>query len=300
MRVFLSALSVFAFTSALGMAHAESKPAENVVGLLASEPEWLSQANDIAISLAHEDGLRVLPIVGAGGLQALQDLSQLQQVDAALVASDSLVYAQQQKLLNGKVAYVTRVAPLEVVLIARRSIGNVTALAGKKIATGPAQSSGFATGELLLNAFEIPFLRVPMQGENAIAALISGKADAALVLGLEAAKPLLKDQRFHILSLPLPPQLSHVYQAITLQSEKEKIETVSTSLVIAVHDWPRGSPHYFLLKHFDTELFKFTDEKNTVADVEGWTRHLSAQDALKKAQAETINPSIITPTGAKP
>jgi uncharacterized protein len=291
MGTFLPALWIIYFISVFGIAQAETKSTDNVVGLLAGEAEWLPQANVLAAALAHEDGLRVLPIMGAGGVQALQDLSQLQYVDAALVSSDSLAYAQQQKLLSGKLAYVARIAPLDVVLIARRGLNNVTALAGKRIATGPAQSSGFATGELLFGALEIPFLRVPAQGRNAVAALMAGKADAALVLGSDLASAALSDARFHLLSLPLPTQLSEIYQPATLTSQGVKVETVSVSLTLAVFDWPRGSPHYNVLKRFEAQLFKLPGMDAVATDVPGWTRHSSAQDALS---------STITPTGGEP
>jgi uncharacterized protein len=300
MGTFLPVLWVIGFISVFGIAQAETNNSDNVVGLLAGEVEWLPQANVLATALAHEDGLRVLPILGAGGVQALQDLSQLEHVDAALVASDSLAYAQQQKLLGGKVAYVARIAPLDVVLIARRELGNVTALAGKRIATGPAQSSGFATGELLFGALEIPFLRVPAQGGNAIAALMGGKADAALVLGTDLAKTALSDPRFHMLSMPLPPQLSDIYEASTVKSQGAKVDTVSVSLTLAVFDWPRGSPHYNVLKRFEAQLFKLPDVATLATDVPGWTRHSSAQDALKQNGAEAASPSLITPTGGQP
>jgi hypothetical protein len=266
-----------------------SKP-DQVFSVIVGDAEWMPQAIDLAKNLAHEDGLRVLPIMGAGGLQALQDLNQLPSVDAALVSSDSLVYAQQQKLISGKIAYVAQIAPLNVILIARKGLSNVTALAGKRIATGPAESSGFATGELLFGALEIPFLRVPAQGENAIAALMAGKADAALVLGDNVARLALNDSRFHALSLPLPPLLAKTYVSAKIVVQKETIETIATSLTLAVQDWPRGSQRATVLKRFETQLFK---DHEMPGDVAGWTRHSSALEILKQT-------STIIPTGAQP
>jgi uncharacterized protein len=296
----LPALWVCIFISAFGTVEAKTKTLETVVGILASEAEWMPQADRLAEALAHEDGLRILPIAGAGGVQALQDLSQLQQVDAALVSSDSLIYAQQQHLIDGKISYLANIAPLDVVLVTRRGLGNMTSLAGKRIATGPAQSSGFATGELLFGAFEVPFVRVAAQGENAIAALMTGKADAALVLGTDIAKLALDDPRFHMISVPLPPQLSAIYKSTTLKIGDQKFETVSTSLTLAVFDWPRGSPRYNLLKRFDAQLFKLPEAGVVRDDVLGWNRHISAQDAMKVTRTNSEIQSIIIPTGGKP
>ncbi len=297
MRTLLPALGLLAFLSSIGPATAEQN--NNVVGLLVGEPEWLQQANNLAKALDNEDHLRVLPIVGAGSVQAMQDLSQLQSVDAALVAADSLVYARGQKLTSGNFAYITSVAPLPVVLIARHGIDSITALAGKRIATGPAQSAGFATGELLFGSLEIPFLRVPSQGSAAIDALMSGRADAALVLGTDVAKIALQDERFHIISMPLAPQLAETYHATTLLLNGQKADTVATTLVLAVFDWPRSSPHYATLQKFETQLFKIPKSEISQQfenDVPGWTRHSSVQKLLGQNPATPT----ITPTGGKP
>jgi uncharacterized protein len=290
MKFNLPALYLSFVLTAPCYALAENAPPDQAIGIIVGDAEWMAEANLIAKNLAHEDGLRVLPIMGAGGIQALQDLNQLPHVDAALVSSDSLVYAQQQKLVTGKIAYIAQVAQLNVILIARQGLNNVTALAGKRIATGPAESSGFATGELLFGALELPFIRVPQQGDSAIAALLGGKADAALVLGDTVAKQALNDPRFHVLSLPLPPQLAQTYVPVKIVFKKQTTETLATSLTLAVVDWPRGSPRANVLKRFEKQLFKANEMPG---DVAGWTRHFSALDALKETTS-------IIPTGAQP
>jgi uncharacterized protein len=298
MRTLLPALGVLAFLSAWGVAQA-GQTNSTAVGLLVGEPEWLPQASSIAKALDNEDRLRVLPIIGAGGLQALQDLSQLQSVDAALVAADSLVYAKTQNLLSGKIAYITSVSPLPVVLIARRGIENVTGLAGKRIATGPAQSSEFATGELLFGALEIPFLRVPAQGAAAINALLNGKADAALVLGSDVANAALQDERFHMISLPLAPQLAEIYSTTTLTVNGKKTDTVATTLMLAVFDWPRGSNHYATLQKFQKQLSQSSNSDFSSQfenEVAGWTRFSAAKKLLSNASTQPT----ITPTGGEP
>lgn len=298
MRTLLPALGVLAFLSVGGFAQAGQSNI-TVVGVLVGEPQWLPQANALSKSLDYEDRLRVLPIIGAGGLQALQDLSQLQAVDAALVAADSLTYAKSQNLISGKIAYITAIAPLPVVLIARRGLANVTALAGKRIATGPAQSSEFATGELLFGALEIPFLRVPVQGAAAIKALLNGNADAALVLGSDVANIALQDERFQILSMPLAPQLADIYSKTTLTVNGKKTDTVATSLILAVFDWPRGTPHNLTLQKFQTQLSNIPSgeiSNQFENEVAGWKRYSSTQKLLSQAPAS----STITPTGGEP
>jgi TRAP-type uncharacterized transport system substrate-binding protein len=314
MRKLLPALGVCMLSAFAIAAVAEPKSNSIFVNVLAGEPAWLTQASAIAEKLDHENGLRILPILGAGGVQALLDLTQVPNIDAAIVSSDSLAYAKTQGLIDQKdtsIGYIAKLAPLEVVLIARSDIKNLTALAGKRIATGPAQSAGFATGELLFNALELPFKRVPQQGQVALKALLSGQADAALVLGASLPQNVLGSGKYHILTLPMPPNLADIYQPAMLTAQQfpglmapnTTVETVAASLTLAVHNWPRNSPHYDTLRAFEAELYKAQGDglsANLAAVVPGWTRHSSAQDVLKQTQTGDNTTPIVTPTGGNP
>lgn len=307
MRNLLAGLGVCLFAIS---AIAETNSTVNTINILAAENAWLAKAVSIADQIDNENGLRIIPMLGAGSVQALRDLSQIQSIDAAIVSSDSLIYAQTQGLIdtNDKsIKYVATLGSLDVLLVARKAIKNVTGLAGKRIATGPAQSATFATGELLLNAYEIPFSRVPKQGESGVQALLAGQADAVLILGGLAALTQLDPAKFHVLALAVPPDLQQIYLPTTLNyknlsglvAKNESIETVSVSMILAVHDWARGTSRYAALQRFEREFSKlqFGPSGNSFAqNVNGWVRHASAQELLDK------NPttSNITPTGGTP
>lgn len=313
MRKLSATLGVCCVVTMSPLVWAGASSADTVISIVAGEPEWLAQVARLASQLDHENHLRILPVLGAGGVLALSDLTQIPNIDVALVSSDTLAYARAQNLIStgNTISYIAKLAPLDVVLIARSDIKNVTALAGKRIATGPAQSSGFATGEILFGALEIPFMRVPQQGEKAISALLAGQADAALVLGTSFQKSALSDGRFHILNLPMPPSLKEIYQPAMLNAgvfpgliaQGKTVESVSTSLILAVQNWPRVSSHSSALKIFETELYKSQTvgvSENLAASVLGWNRHVTAQDLLNKSQTKSTTSPIITPTGGEP
>ena len=314
MRALLPMFGLCAFLLSSSFVGAETKPQDSVIGLLAAETQWLGAANKIAAKLDHENGLRIVPMLGAGSIQAFQDLANLPMIDVAILSSDSLAYAAQQDLLRGqkdKFSYVARLAALDVVLVARRDISNVAGLDGKRIATGPAQSAAFATGELLFNAMNISFSRVAKQDEAAIDALNNGEADAALFLGTELSTAALSDGRFHVLGLQIPASLSKIYQPAILTSRdlpglvagKQSVETLATSLTLAVHDHPRDAVHAKALQNFETMIFKLSvgdGSSNLAAAVPGWTRHVEAQKILDQSQAANILNTTITPTGGKP
>ena len=260
---------------------------QNAVGILAGEPEWLSRVQNLALRLDHQDNIRILPISGSGSIQALSDLAYLQGVDAALIAADTLTYAVAQGLIpaeKAKLAYVAQLSQLPVVLVARKEFKSLTSLAGRKISTGPAQSASFATGELLFGTFGIPFTRVAASGEAAVLALKKGQVDAALLLGTEALRIGLDKKRYHVLNLPLPAALKTQYAAIQLSSEQldgmAAVESISTTLTLAVFNWPKNSPRNTKLKRLAKLLFAESNPA-IAADIAGWQRHSAAAQVLQ-------------------
>ncbi len=295
---------------ALGATTLHAGQTEMPFTILVGEPSWLPESQSIAKALDHENALRVMPIVGAGGLRAVEDLEQFAVVNAALITADSAAYTRAQNIGAGesaKLTYITSIKPLPVLLVARRNINNVTALAGKRIATGPAESASFATGELLLGAMEVPFLRVPLAQEKAIEALAQGKADAALVLGTPQNLERMNASNFHLLPLVMPQQLAGTYQQAKLSikdapgliSANQQVDTVSTALIMAVNDQGASPDQRKSLKAFEDELFKQLASAETTPlhdEVAGWTREANAAALLKALPLA----ATITPTGATP
>ncbi len=265
----------------------------NSISIMVGEAEWLNLVQGLAGRLDHQQELRLLPMLGRGSVQALNDLTQLRAVDMALVNSDVMIYAQMQGLLADQFkpyAYVAALQKLPIVLVARKQITNLTGLAGRKIATGPAQSGSFATGELVLGNLGIPFARVAESGVAALNSLEEGRADAALVLGTIGLKSL-DARKFHVLTLPVPKDLQSHYSPILLSRDdlgdldqgQGAVESFSVTLTLAVQNWPSGHVNSLRLKHFADVLWSVDDltiGANLTADVPGWRRHESALQAL--------------------
>jgi hypothetical protein len=269
----------------------------STIGLLVADAQWLPEAAEIASALQHHDGMRVLPMVGQGTVQTIFDLIHLQGVDAAILPLDTLTYAKSQGLmqgLDGKISYVARLQPLRWVLLAQRDLGQISDLNTKRIATGPTGSAGFVAGELLFNAQNIEFSRLPVSGAAAIEALEGGQADAALVNVEEASTLRIDTAKYHVLPLVLPQVLAATYVPAILTAEQlpqilsanQSIETVATPLAIMVFNWGKGSGEFESLLKFSTGLFTddtgLTLETNLAAEIPGWARHDSATAALKK------------------
>ena len=287
-----------------GIFAAQATAGEIAFNILVGEPSWAAEAQNIARALDHESGLRILPMLGKGAVQSVQDLEDFPVVDAALITADSLAYVKGQNLLapdESNITYISAIKQLPIILVTKRSIANVTALAGKKIATGAADTASFASGELLLGAMEVPFLRVAQSQESAVDALLAGRADAALFVGIPMNIEKLGNG-FHALSLVMPVQLSQIYKPIQLVAkdaanlvpQNQVLETVSTSLILAVNDKASAPEHGKALKVFEDGYFHQPLGLTALEDVQNLPREVTAATLIKK-----LNPTI-TPTGAKP
>ena len=288
----------------VGLFAVHANAGETAFNILVGEPSWVPEAQNIAHALDHESGLRILPMLGKGAVQSVQDLEDFPVVDAALITTDSLAYVKGQSLLapnESNITYISAIKQLPILLVTKRSIANVTALAGKKIATGAADTASFASGELLLGAMEVPFLRVAQSQENAVDALLAGRADAALFVGLPLNIEKLGNG-FHALPLVMPMQLAQIYKPIhlaakdaaNLVSQSQPLETVSTSLILAVNAAASAPDHRKALKAFEDSYFQQPLGQTTLEDVQALPREPVAANLIKK-----LNPTI-TPTGAKP
>ena len=285
-------------------AHADSradKLNQNTLGLLAADSQWLSQAIAIATVVQHDQGLRVLPIAGAGTLQGVSDLAYLDRVDAALVPLDTLTYAQAQGLLDGlggKITYLARLQPVAWALIVPKDVEDISALSGKRIATGPTGSMGFVAGELIFNAQNIQFSRVPRQNNEAVAMLNQGNADAALVDASILRTARLDAKRWKVLPLPVPKQLDSTYVPVMLGNndvpalipKDADVESLAAPLAVMVLARAPDKATDTRLKNFTTALLRNAGRlkinANLSAEIPGWTRHRAAQAALNELAAE--------------
>jgi len=276
--------------------------AETGFRLLVPEDMFLAQGRQIATELDHESNLKIFPVFGDGAVSAPQVLANYTDIGAVILPSDIPAYRISQKLGNfDGLTYIARLSSLPIYLVARRDIADVSQLAGKRVATGPATSAAFATGELIMGAADVSFLRVPLSGPDGLKALAAGRAEAALVLGKSPALASLPPGQFHLLALTGSPQISSIYQPALLNAEDapnlmkagETVETLASSLVIAVPT----KAHSAALTSFENELLKFERRSggtNLAAEVPGWTRANGIAEILKQNQV------TIQPTGATP
>jgi uncharacterized protein len=274
------------------------------ISIIVSDPQFLPAMNSMVRNLDHEDGTRILPVLSTGSVQALSDLRRFDRIDAAVLPSDTMQYALSEGLVSDQISdlkILAKLGPLPVVIIARREIKSLADLQGKRIATGPAGSAAFVTGELIFNDAKISFTRVAAINSDSVTALQRGDADAAVLLDTGFAKSFTGAGDFHALAIPLTNGLAVSYTPAVVTEQQlpgliataEVIETVAVGLTLAVREPKKGSLRFATLRDFGAALFaaaeagSLGENANLNASVPGWQRALVAEEALRLSSIQS-------------
>src|SRR5258708_34185705 len=143
----LKLCSVTAFAALIWALHAPSATAAEQAGAAINRgvvERETSGAAGISVRIAEDlanlvdDGAtrRVVPVVGKGSLQNLTDLKYLRGIDMAILQTDVLEYAKEQRLVPGieaSLTYITRLYNEEFHLLAGPEVKSVNELANKKV-----------------------------------------------------------------------------------------------------------------------------------------------------------------------
>jgi TRAP transporter TAXI family solute receptor len=264
-------------------------------------------AADLAAVLDGPE-LRILPTLGKGSLQNLNDLLYLRGVDIAIVQSDALAYARRERLVQSdrSVAYIAKLYNEELHLLAAPGIKSIAELAGKPVNFDTRGSGTFLTGTLVFNLLKIPVLPVHHDQQMALERLRKGEI-AAMVYVAGAPTRLFGDLKqadgLHFLPVPLAPELIETYMPGRLTREDYPsligsdagVDTIAVGAVMAVYNWQPDTDRHRRAKRFVDAFFgafgKFLDaprhpkwkEVNLMAQVPGWQRFEAAEQWLRAA-----------------
>ncbi len=310
--------SVLAFVALIAALHAPSIAVAQPVaatnrGVVEVET---SGAAGISVRIAEDlanlidDGAtrRVVPVVGKGSLQNLTDLKYLRGIDMAILQTDVLDYAKEQRLFPGmesSFSYVTRLYNEEFHLLARAEIRSITELANQKVnvdlpGSGTAITAGRLFGLLKVQAIlandsqEVALDKLRM-GEIAALAFVAGKP-APLFMSLKGEDGL------HFLAVPFNQAANSAYAPTRLTAadypglvpQGRAIETVAVGSVLAVADLRQLPERYRNVVNFVDVFFtgfqtlltpghhpKWRDV-NLAAELPGWRRYPPAEQWLQK------------------
>ncbi len=261
------------------------------------------------------DGVRVLPVLGVGGIQNLQDVLFLKGVDMATVDQDHIEYLKKKDPvlyanLEDRVNYVAKLYNSEFHVAARKEFRTLSDLQGRKVSFNLENSHTHIAADIIFEMAGIETVKVFMDNDEALDKLASGEIDAHIVLtgapqsGLARLKAadgvhllgLTEDDlpsatRDQLYARYLPADLTHAHYP-ELVAEGTTVPTIATRTALAVYNWPEGSFRYRKMERFVQEFFakidQFNDksrhpkwaEVNLEAEIPGWKRFKPAQDWL--------------------
>ena len=307
------------------------------------------QANDIAVSVVvsgisctcarftedirnvvndlSPDGIRVLPVLGVGGLQNVNDVLFLKNIDMGVVDEDNLRLLKKKDPvlyanIEQRVQYITKLYNSEFHVLARNEIKSYDDLRGRKVNFNLKDSQTEVTADTVFNALNIPVQRSYYDNDEAIRRLISGDISAMIILTgapQAALAKLKKEDGVHFLaldqeSLPkhdlhdlfasyLPAEITHDLYP-NLVAEGTTVPTIANRALLVAYAWPENSEKYKKVAKFVDAFFGKIDqfnnpsrhskwrEVNLAAEMPGWVRYKPAADwlAAHRNQAVSVNP----------
>jgi TRAP-type uncharacterized transport system substrate-binding protein len=275
------------------------------------------------------DGIRVLPVLGVGGLQNVNDVLFLKNIDMGVVDEDNLrllkkkdpvLYANVEQ----RIQYITKLYNSEFQVLARNDIKSYEDLRGKKVNFNLKDSQTEVTADTVFNALKIQAQRSYYDNDEALKRLISGELSAMIILTgapqVTLAK-VKKEDGVHFLPLDqetlpnhdlgelfanyLPADLTHDHYP-NLIAEGTTVPTIANRALLVAYTWPENSPRYKKIAKFVDAFFSKIDqfnnssrhpkwrEVNLSAEMPGWTRYKPAAEwlAAHRKQALSANPDI--------
>jgi len=293
------------------------------------------EANDIAVSIVvsglsctcarfaedirnvvndlRPDGIRVLPVLGVGGLQNLNDVLFLKGIDMGVVEEDNLQILKQRNPrlyadLEQRVQYITKLYNSEFHVVARNDILSYEDLRGKKVSFNQKDSQTEVTAEIVFKMLNIDVEHLNYDNDEAIKKLRDGEISAMIVVSgapQAALAKLTKQDGLHFLPLdeksfpgPNGEAVLKQYQPTKLTADQypalippgTSVPTVGNRALLVTYAWPENSARYVRMTKFVREFFGKIDlfqdgarhpkwrEINIAADMPGWVRFRPATE----------------------
>ncbi len=291
-----------------------SKPNANTVGIISGNPSssatYLQIAQDLAEVLNDSDELRVVPVIGIGGVQNIRDVRLLKGIDIGLTQSNILnayktnnTTTAVSETENEKIVYIANLFKEEFHIIARKEFSSLQELNGQKVNIDKIGSgTAFAMRDIFVK-YGISVHEINVSQVDAIEKMKKGEIAATVLVAGKPVKSLfnlnLQDQ-FHFIPIEFKQSLVRDYLPTilrhkdypTLIPEGQSINTLAVSTVLISYNWPKNSDRYRRVSNFVNKLFgKINEfrkaprhpkwrEVNLAATLPGWDRFDAAETQL--------------------
>ena len=297
------------------------------VRILASGIDTLFMLHELAATLNQTGSLRVLPIIGDDGVQNVNDTLYLRGIDMALVHYDVLDLIRTQQTygrIEKRIRYIAKLFSEELHIIARRDIGSIEELAGRRVNYGDPGSGAFERADRIFRALGIAAVPVSHSPTQAIEKVRTGEIDATVHVGPSPSpfvRQLTAADGVHLLAVPNVPGLEDHYKRATLAhddypgliAQGQSLPTIAVDTVLAVFRFENPNERAEKIDNFIEKFFARLGEVQqnsrhpkwrevaVLSDVPGWRRIASARGlvsdiiAKQRVQSEQATAGVSKP-----
>jgi TRAP transporter TAXI family solute receptor len=268
---------------------------------------------DLATVLNQKNGLRLLPMIGQGSVQNIDDILYLKGIDVGIVQSDVFEVfktAGTRPDIVDSVNYISKLFNVEFHLIGGNQIQSIEDLAGKTVSFGVEGSGTSVTATIVFDRLGIKVNPVNLDFDLAVQQVKSGKIAA---LAYVSGKPtsviasLKRSDGLHFIPVDYAKPLRDTYYPAFfsygdypgLIGKGDRVPAISVGTIMAVYNWTasrigRRGVRYRKVKSFIDAFFsRYRElkkaprhpkwrEMNIAAEVPGWKRYPPAQERLNE------------------
>ena len=277
---------------------------------------------DLATVLNKKHKLRLLPMIGQGSVQNIDDILYLKGIDVGIVQSDVFEVFKKQGTrpdIVDSVNYISKLFNVEFHLLGGKGINSIEDLAGKTISVDVEGSGTAVTASIVFDRLGIKFKPVHLDFDLAVEEVKRGKIAA---LAYVSGKPtsvvaaLSRKDGLHLIPVDFAKPLRSTYYPAFFTSKDypeligrgDRVPSISVGTIMAVYNWTRrragrGGIRYQKVKSFIEAFFSHYQElkkaprhpkwkeMNIAAEVPGWKRFPPAQERLDKELKKRRNRS---------
>ena len=292
---------------------------ENTVTVISGglDSTYLAFASDMAIVLDSGDALRVLPMIGKGGVQNVEDVLHLRGIDLGITQTDVLKAMKRigkaSAIIEEKIVYVTKLYDEEMHVLVRSEVRDYKDLNDKVVNFGQAGSSADLSARLIFKALGVSVQSINLPQSDALAMLKSGTIAASVEISgkpVSLFSSVKSSDGIKLLSVPYVEALEADYVPAELSSvdysglipEGQTVETVSVGAVLVAINWPKNTERYRRVALLVNLLFaKFAEfqkaprhpkwkDVNLAAVLPGWKRFPAAQEWIDGPSIGAVRP----------
>jgi TRAP transporter TAXI family solute receptor len=300
------------------LAQAKRPANYNTVGIVTGPPNGtdFAIAHEIATVLASaqetgprgEVALRILPMIGKGGIQNVRDVLTLPGADMGITSKILLERLRASKELGDISKSLVYIAPLfheELHILARPEIRTLADLAGRRVNLGEEDSGMEILARDIFSRLGLKAREINVDQNAAAEGMRNGDIAATVfITGKPAAwlERYAREDGFHLVPVPYTSSLDDEYLPATFTHQDypnliatgESVATLAVGSVLIAYNSPRASERYRRLETFVNAFFSRISEFegparhpkwkeiNVAALWPGWTRFAPAERWLKQ------------------